>query len=112
MVQGVFDLEARTWILSMDYPKVDGDTSIFNVLVTSTVQYRSLTSDKVVTRRPSLFFLQIHMKYYRLCHKCLCLSVPKDDWPGGADQRLPLSERVFASIRTYDLLSAFLSLKS
>ena len=87
-------------------------TSIFNVLVTSTVQYRSLTSDKVVTRRPSLFFLQIHMKYYRLCHKCLCLSVPKDDWPGGADQRLPLSERVFASIRTYDLLSAFLSLKT
>ena len=43
MVQGVFDLEARTWILSMDYPKVDVDTSIFNVLVTSTVQYRSLT---------------------------------------------------------------------
>ena len=27
----------------MDYPKVDGDTSIFDVLVTSTVQYRSLT---------------------------------------------------------------------
>ena len=77
----------------MDYPKVNGDTSIFDVLVKSTVRYRSLT---------------------RLLPDVFCRfiwNITKRWWTRGADQRLSLCERVFASIRTYDLLSAFLSLK-
>ena len=71
------------------------------------VQYNT---DKVLTRR-LCFFLQIHMKYYRLCHKCFCSSVPKYDGPAGRT-RLSLCERVFASIRTYDLCFFLLSPKN